>query len=657
MVEERDKRGRNRYHHAGRNVHQIDVLAVDLDELVAHTAGDTVVDQVAVFVDRLGRLTDDVFVLDVRGHILHLVGHAAGCLVNDAVRRFDEAEVVDARIGRKVGDQADVRTFRGLDRAQAAIVRVVYVAHFKRCAVTRQAAGAERGHTALVRQLCQRVVLVHELGQRRRTEELLDRRSDRADVDQALRGDDVQILNGHALADDALHAGEADAELVLEQLAHAAQAAVAQMVNVVHRADAVAEAEQVADRGEHVVDDDGLGDQVVDAGLDGLFHILARNAGVNDLLEDREVHLFLDAQLLGGKAGVALEVVDVDHAVAEHLDCGALVRLDHDVVDAACRQQARLIAGQDLVRLREHLAGHRADRRLEQLVAGDAAGNVQLLVVLVAADRGNIVAAHVEEHRVHQVGRGLDRGRLARTHLLVDLDEGLVRGVGRVLIQRCDDQRVLAEQLLDLCIGLDADRTDKARDRDLAVLIDADIEHVVGVGLVLEPRAAVRDDRRGEQHFVRLVIFAAEVNAGRTDELGDDRALRAVDDEGRGVGHLREIAHEDLLLLDLTRFLVSQAHTDLEGGCICGVARLALLNAVLGLLVHRVIEEGKLQVSSVVRDGRGVGKNLAQSLVEEPLIGLFLHLDEIGHLQNLIDACKALSCGFAVLYVFHLHLL
>ena len=50
---------------------------------------------------------------------------------------------------------------------------------------------------------------------------------------------DVQILNGHALPDDALQAGEADAELVLQQLAHAAQAAVAQVVDVVGGADAV----------------------------------------------------------------------------------------------------------------------------------------------------------------------------------------------------------------------------------------------------------------------------------------------------------------------------------------------------------------------------------------------------------------------------------
>ena len=53
------------------------------------------------------------------------------------------------------------------------------------------------------------------------------------DVDEALGRDDIQILNGHALPDDTLHAAKADAELVLQQLAHAAQAAVAQMVDII----------------------------------------------------------------------------------------------------------------------------------------------------------------------------------------------------------------------------------------------------------------------------------------------------------------------------------------------------------------------------------------------------------------------------------------
>ena len=49
-------------------------------------------------------------------------------------------------------------------------------------------------------------------------------------------GDHVQVLNGHPLPDHALHAGKADAELVLQQLAHAPQPTVAQVVDVVlHR--------------------------------------------------------------------------------------------------------------------------------------------------------------------------------------------------------------------------------------------------------------------------------------------------------------------------------------------------------------------------------------------------------------------------------------
>ncbi len=123
------------------------------------------------------------------------------------------------------------------------------VADFEACAVTAQTAGAQSRQTALVGQLSQRVVLVHELGQRRRTDELLDGGDDRTDVDEGLRSDDALVLalQGHALTDDALHAGEADAELVLQQLTDAADAAVAQMVDVIGGADAVVQAVQIVD--------------------------------------------------------------------------------------------------------------------------------------------------------------------------------------------------------------------------------------------------------------------------------------------------------------------------------------------------------------------------------------------------------------------------
>ena len=110
---------------------------------------------------------------------------------------------------------------------------IVNVANFEAGALAGQAARAECGQTALVRDACSKVRLVHELGQLRGAEELLDGRHDGADVHERLRRDLVGLLHAHALAHDALHARQADAELVLDQLADRADAAVAEVVDVV----------------------------------------------------------------------------------------------------------------------------------------------------------------------------------------------------------------------------------------------------------------------------------------------------------------------------------------------------------------------------------------------------------------------------------------
>ena len=67
------------------------------------------------------------------------------------------------------------------------------------------------------------------------------------------------VLQGHALTDDALHTGEADAELVLQQLAHAADAAVAQVVDLVGGADAMIKTQQVVDGCKDIIHRDGAG--------------------------------------------------------------------------------------------------------------------------------------------------------------------------------------------------------------------------------------------------------------------------------------------------------------------------------------------------------------------------------------------------------------
>ena len=80
-----------------------------------------------------------------------------------AVRRLDEAEFVDTRKARERRDEADVRTFRRLDRADAAVVRRVNVSNLKARTLTRKSARPKGRKTSFVRDLGERIRLVHEL--------------------------------------------------------------------------------------------------------------------------------------------------------------------------------------------------------------------------------------------------------------------------------------------------------------------------------------------------------------------------------------------------------------------------------------------------------------------------------------------------------------
>ena len=140
-----------------------------------------------------------------------------------------------------------------LDRAHPAVVRRVHVADLEPGALARETARPEGREAPLVRDLGERVRLVHELRQLRGPEELLDRGDDGLGVDQVVRHRRVDVLvDRHLLLDGALHAHEADAELVLEQLADRADAAVAEVVDVVRPADVALQAQQVADDAEDV---------------------------------------------------------------------------------------------------------------------------------------------------------------------------------------------------------------------------------------------------------------------------------------------------------------------------------------------------------------------------------------------------------------------
>ncbi|MNW55911.1 hypothetical protein D3C74_336010 [compost metagenome] len=115
----------------------------------------------------------------------------------------------------------------------------VNVTDFHAGAFPSQTTRTQCGQTAFVSQLSKRVRLVHELRQLRAAEELFNRCDDRTNVDQSLRRDHISVLNRHSFAHDAFHPGQANAELVLQELTDRTQTAVAKMVDIVRAADAV----------------------------------------------------------------------------------------------------------------------------------------------------------------------------------------------------------------------------------------------------------------------------------------------------------------------------------------------------------------------------------------------------------------------------------
>ena len=201
-------------------------------------------------IDRRVGLGDHVIFLFQRRQIANPVGHSA--IFNFTIGGFDKTKIVDSRIRGQRRDQTDIRTFRGFDRTNSAIVRRMNVAHFKSRPLASQAAWTEGRQPPLMGNLRKRIGLIHELRQLARTEEFFERGRNRLIVDQLLRHQGFDVLQAHLFFDRPLHAHQADAEMIFHELADGAHPAVAEMIDIVHRAVAVLELHQIAHHLENI---------------------------------------------------------------------------------------------------------------------------------------------------------------------------------------------------------------------------------------------------------------------------------------------------------------------------------------------------------------------------------------------------------------------
>ena len=162
-----------------------------------------------------------------------------------------------------------------------------------------------------------------------------------------------------------------------------------------------------------------------------------------------------------------------------------------------------------------------------------------------------------------------------------------------------------------------------------------------------------------------LALVVIEEHARRAVHLRDDDPLGAVDDEGAVIGHERNVAHVDILLLDVldrTRagLLIDIEHDEaqrhFERRRIGHAALAALVNVVFWRL-ELVAHEFELGGVGEVGDREHRLEHRLQTFVRTPSLGLLdqqelvvgclLNLDQVRHLCDFLDFAKKLTDPFA----------
>src|SRR6185312_5330003 len=147
----------------------------------------------------------------------------------------------------------------------------------------------------------------------------------------------------------------------------------------------------------------------------------------------------------------------------------------------------------------------------------------------------------------------------------------------------------------------------------------------------------------GDEDLLLAVLGLHQVGAGGADELRDDDALGAVDDERAAVGHPREVAHEHRLLANLTGLAVDERDGDGERARVGQVLLSALLERG-DRLVEGELAELHGEVAGVVLDRRDVVDRLAEPTglgIRQPLEGAALYVDQVGDINGLVQTREA----------------
>ena len=622
VFQERNHRSCNRNDHLRGNIHKVNAILFDFQNLFPITSRNLMICKVSVFGQRFVCLCNNVIIFYISGHINNFVCYNASCLVYSPIRSFNKAIFVDSCECCQIRNQTDVRAFWRFNRAHSSVMAIMYVTNFKPCTVSGQTARTQCRQTTLMGQFCQRVVLIHELRQRRRTKEFFNCSRNWTDIDQTLWCDHVHILclNVHPFPNDPFHSGETNPELVLQQFANRTDSTVAQVVDVVHCTNAFAEIQEIADGCIDIVQNNMLRNEFIQPLLYLFFYFFRCGGTFENFSQNRERNLFVDFIFADVKLYIRLQV---NHAVTDDLNF-PLYKPDGifsgfgDIIFFTfyCQECSLytsflnlfcLFVSQGRSCIKQQFACHFIDDRTGQGMSSQTACNAQLLIILIPTEPAQIIPLCIEEQIV-QVGQGaFHRRRFARTQLLINIQQCIFGILGAVLLQNGLPQTfIIPEHLIDFFVCSDTDCTDKGCQCNFPVLINPDIDDIVGIHFIFQPCTTVRNDSGLKQILTGAVFFRSVINARRTNQLRNDDTFCTIDDKRAAFGHEREVAHINFAFLDLAGFLIPEGRRHTQCGSISCILLLAFCNGILRLFINPVINKVQNQIAVVVCDRRNV---------------------------------------------------
>ena len=509
--------------HLRRNVHVVNFFGLDFYDLVSASCGNALSLELAVLIEGLVRLRDSVHILHICRHINDFVRYDTGAALYLTVRSLDKSILVDTRKRSEIRDKTDVRTFRRLDRAHTAVMGIVNIADFKSRTVTGKSARAECGESSLMGKFRERIVLIHELGERRRTEELLYCSNNRSYVHEVVEGDLLSLLlEAYTLSYNTLHSRETYPELILEQLAYGADTSVAEVVDIIDISHALTEVYEIAYACKNIVNGDVLRNKLVRSCTKSSLDFFLAVVLVENVTKNRGSNTLVDAELQRVDIAVAFVFkvrLDIYRTVSYYLD-NAFFGFEKDFHYTGLFDLLTEVGSNNGAFFRDDLACERVDDRSCELVTYYTVCNTELFVELVSSEAGEVISLCIKEQIVEVSFRRLNCGRLTRAQLLVHFEQGFFPVLGGIFLHYgLANALVISEQRKKLFIRTFAESTHESGSRYFSVLVYTNVEDIVAVHLVFEPRAAVGYYLRCEQLLTGFIVFKAKINSRRTNEL------------------------------------------------------------------------------------------------------------------------------------------